>query len=144
MKANVFALRKESNEGSVAPVTQTNGLGTIILAMNAALRSKFGRKTWAYLALIIKVEERTAKHRLAGTRPYDFLDAVNLLRSEIGFFILKAMMGNDPKKWPAWFKICVQQIKAAKLMTDMRQMHLLLEQSKAETADAAAKFAEDE
>lgn len=90
----------------------------------------------------MKLPERTAKHRLAGTRPYDFDDAIKLLRAEVGFDVLTAIMG-DKKHWPAWFKICARKIKEAKLLTDMKQMQLLIEQSNNETAAEVAKLSEE-
>lgn len=143
MSGNVVVLPKVSNRGGSAPFVKVNVVGTVILAINAALRKKFGLKTWAYLSFLTGIAERTAKHRLAGTRLYDFADLVHLLRSEIGFLILRAVMG-DQANWPAWFKICVIAVKEAKLRTDMKQMQLLLDLSAAERASEAAKLAEDE
>lgn len=118
-------------------------MGRALASVNAALRKNFGNKTWASVAFLLKMEERTARHRLAGTRQYDFADVVRLLRSEIGLEVLKAMMG-DQKKWPKWFRICIRQIKDAKALTNIRQIEMQLEQSKRElAADAAELFAED-
>lgn len=143
MSSSVARLPQKANQAQHAAFTQVNTRGTIILAINAALRKKFGNKTWAYLAFFLKVGERTAKHRLAGTRPYDFDNLVDLLRSDAGMEVLRALMG-DPKRWPAWFKICAAKIKEAKLLTDMQQMKLLLEETTNQTAADVAKLAGDE
>lgn len=118
-------------------------MGRTLLAVNALLRKKFGIKTWASVALLLKIEERTARHRLAGTRQYDFADVVNLLRSNDGFDFLKVLMG-DAKRWPAWFKIMVAQIKQAKAMTDIAQAQLAFEEWQKEAAAQTAKLAGDE
>ena len=143
MSGNVARLPEKANQAQHAAFTQVNTRGTIILAINAALRKKFGKKTWASLAFLIGVEDRTARHRLAGTRPYDFDNLVDLLRSDAGMEVLRALMG-DPKRWPAWFKICAAKIKEAKLLTDMQQMQLLLEETTNQTAADVAKLAGDE
>jgi hypothetical protein len=142
MSAIVARLPAKSNQGGTPPFHERNGRGQTILAINAALRKKFGKKTWASLAFLIGVEDRTARHRLAGTRPYDFDDLVALLRSDVGLDVLRALMG-DPKRWPAWFKICIRKIREAKLLTDMQQMKLLLEETTNQTAADVAKLAED-
>ncbi len=92
--------------------------------------------------MLLKIEERTARHRLAGTRQYDFADVVSLLRSDIGFEILKAMMG-EQKRWPSWFKIVIAQIKQAKAITDVRQAQLAFEEWQQEAAAQTAKLAEE-
>ncbi len=143
MSGNVAIATEKSNPAPAVLDSFRNELGRTILAVNRVLRAKFGRKTWASVALLLGIEERTARHRLAGTRHYDFWNVVRLLRSEIGFEILKALMG-DPKHWPAWFKTCAAKIKEAKLLTDMQQMKLLLEETTNQTAADVAKLAGDE
>jgi hypothetical protein len=117
-------------------------MGRTLLAVNQLLRKKFGNKTWASVAFLLGIEERTARHRLAGTRQYDFADVVRLLRSDVGLEVLKAMMG-DSKTWPKWFRLCLRQIKDAKALTDLRQIELQLEQSKRDQAAEVAALAEE-
>lgn len=142
MRVNVAIAREKANQDEHAAFTRVNTRGTIILAINQALRKKFGSKTWASIAFLLKLEERTAKHRLAGTRPYDFDDATKLLRSEVGFEVLTAMMG-DKKYWPAWFVACVLAVREAKLMTDFTQHQLEIEEFKKLRAPEMAKLAEE-
>lgn len=142
MASNVAIAQEKANSVEHAEFVRVNTRGPTILAINQALRKKFGSKTWASIAFLLKLPERTAKHRLAGTRPYDFDDAIKLLRAEVGFDVLTAIMG-DKKHWPAWFKICARKIKEAKLLTDMKQMQLLIEQSNNETAAEVAKLSEE-
>lgn len=93
--------------------------------------------------MLLKIEERTARHRLAGTRHYDFGDAIKLLKAEmVGFDVLKAMMG-DKKTWPKWFRICVAQIKMAKDRTVIKQLQLDYAQRESEVTDDAASLAEE-
>lgn len=143
MSNSVAIATEKSNPAPAVLGGSRNETGRTLLAVNALLRKKFGNKTWAYLAFFLKVGERTAKHRLAGTRPYDFDNLVDLLRSDAGMEVLRALMG-DPKRWPAWFKICAAKIKEAKLLTDMQQMQLLLEETTNQTAADVAKLAGDE
>lgn len=143
MASNVAIAQEKANSVEHAEFVRVNTRGPTILAINQALRKKFGSKTWASIAFLLKLPERTAKHRLAGTRQYDFADLVNLLRSDAGLDVLKAMMG-DKKKWPKWFRTCLRQIKDAKALTDLRQIELRLEQSKREQAEEAAALYSEE
>lgn len=142
MLNSVLATAEKSNPAPARLGGGRNEMGRTLLAVNALLRKKFGNKTWASVAFLLKIEERTARHRLAGTRQYDFADVVNLLRSKDGFDILKAMMG-EPKQWPSWFKIVIAQIKQAKAMTDVRHAQLAFEEWQQEAAAQTAKLAED-
>jgi hypothetical protein len=130
MNTKVATASKVSNLAVNAPFQERNGVGQLILSINALLREKFGRKTWASVAFLLKLEDRTARHRLAGTRPYDFADLVNLIRSELGFLILKILMGPDKKRWPAWFKVCERAMRRKKLIDDVEQFRLEIEEEK--------------
>lgn len=61
------------------------------------------RKTWGYLASLIHVHERVAKHRLAGTREFTTAELAVMLRSERGIDYLVAVMGEAEPAW--WRKI---------------------------------------
>jgi hypothetical protein len=142
MLTNVASKADLSNSGGAILGIKCTQSGTIQSAINAALRKKFAKKTWTYVSFLIGEKERATKHRLAGTREYNLLNIVKLLRSDIGFQILKALMG-DEKKWPAWFKICVIQIREAKIQTDFSQMQLSLDLLRKERVNEVAKLAEE-
>lgn len=143
MSNSVAIATEKSNPAPAVLGGGRNEMGRTLLAVNALMRKKFGNKTWASVALLLKIEERTARHRLAGTRQYDFADVVNLLRSNVGFDFLKVLMG-EPKRWPSWFKIVVAQIKQAKAMTDIAQAQLAFEEWQKEAAAQTAKLGGDE
>jgi hypothetical protein len=63
------------------------------------------RKTWAFLTEKFGICERTAKHRLAGTRKFESDELAQLLWTEEGFYLFAAIMDAAPKQ-PLWWRIC--------------------------------------
>ncbi len=142
MRVNVAIAREKANQvGDVLSIKNTQ-TATLQVAINETLRRIFKKKTWASVSFLIGEDERTTKHRLAGTRAYNIANLVALLKQEIGFQILLAIMG--PKKtWPAWFVACVLAVREAKLMTDFSQHQLEIEEFKKLRAPGMAKLAEE-
>lgn len=70
--------------------------------ISEVLRSKFPIKTWSVVAELFNLQERTAKHRLAGTRVYGVGELQALLRSEDGLDFLVAVMGDAQPTWWRW------------------------------------------
>lgn len=66
------------------------------------IRDKFPVKTWSFIAETFGLQERTAKHRLAGTRVYTVGELQTLLRSEDGLDFLVAVMGEAQPAWWRW------------------------------------------
>lgn len=142
MSSNVASMAGKSNFGGAVLGIKNTRIGTLQRSINVTLRKIFKDKTWASVAFLIGEDERTTKHRLAGTRAYNLANFVALLKQEIGFQILKAVMG--PKKtWPAWFVVCVLAVREAKLMTDFAQHQLEMEEFKKLRAPEMAKLAEE-
>jgi hypothetical protein len=56
-------------------------------------------KTWAFLHEKLGISERTAKHRLAGTREFTAAELAVLLRQERGRELLVAIMGEAKPAW---------------------------------------------
>lgn len=56
-------------------------------------------KTWGYLAQLLKLRERTAKHRASRTRRLKDDEIAALLRSEDGIHFLVAIMDDARPKW---------------------------------------------
>jgi hypothetical protein len=68
------------------------------------LRAKNPYKTWACVADLFGLKERSAKHRLANSRVYTIEELQALLRSEDGLDYLAALMGDAEPKWWWWAK----------------------------------------
>lgn len=69
-------------------------------------------KPTAVLAEWLGISQRTAERKLGGQRPYTAEEIGHLLRSERGFEILVAVMG-DAK--PAWWRICAPLMEVAEI-----------------------------
>jgi hypothetical protein len=68
------------------------------------IRAKNPYKTWAFVADMFGLKERSAKHRLANSRVYTIEELQALLRSEDGLDYLAAIMGDAEPKWWWWAK----------------------------------------
>lgn len=62
-------------------------------------KAVFERKAWTVVALHLGLQERAAKHRLAGTREFSIDELRTLLRSEAGIHFLSALMDDARPKW---------------------------------------------
>jgi len=72
--------------------------------ISEVIRAKYPSKTWAFIAQSLGLQERAAKHRLAGSRPYTVAELQTLLQSEDGLDILVALMADAEPKWWWWAK----------------------------------------
>lgn len=70
--------------------------------INFVFHARQAFKTWGFVASALDVSERTAKHRLGGTRDYTVDELRTLLRSEDGLEFLMAVMGDATPKWWRW------------------------------------------
>lgn len=70
--------------------------------ISALIREKNPLKAWGFVADTFGLQERTAKHRLAGTRFYTVAELQILLRSEDGLDFLVAVMGDAQPAWWRW------------------------------------------
>jgi hypothetical protein len=68
------------------------------------IRRKNPYKTWAFVADLFGLKERSAKHRLANSRVYTIEELQVLLQSEDGLDYLAALMGAAEPKWWWWAK----------------------------------------
>lgn len=64
-----------------------------------AVKSVCPVKTWGYLAKLLGISERVAKHRLYCSREFTADEIAGLLRSEDGIHFLVAMMDEARPKW---------------------------------------------
>lgn len=76
-------------------------LGTTHLRMIKVAKVISPVKTWTYLAELLCLKERAAKHRVAGTRELTVDELAVLLRSEHGLDFLVALMADAE---PAWWR----------------------------------------
>jgi hypothetical protein len=144
MSAKVAIAVEASNPGGAVLGIENPETGTIQKSINNVLRAKFGKKAWAYLAVLIRLQQRgisdrVAKHRIAGTRPYDLVDIALLLGSELGDQIESAILGAIDAR-PAWFKQRERNAKRAKILQDIEQLQLELRADEQRDAREAASL----
>lgn len=89
------------------------------------------RKTWTEVALRLKLCERSAKHRLAGTRYFSAEEIATLLRSEEGLSFLTALMADAKPRW--W-----QLFQSHRALIDARRSQAVARRQLQEAIDADA------
>lgn len=91
------------------------------------IRSKYPVKTWSFISQMFGLQERTAKHRLAGTRAYTISELTELLRSDDGADILEALMADAKPRWWAGVEAAMK-IATARYHQEMaRQVVMMLD-----------------
>jgi len=95
-------------------------------AINETLKSIFKKKTWASLCVLIGCEEATAKNRLHGVRDYSLADIARLLGSEVGDKIEASMLEAVDMR-PKWFKRRARAERRTRLLEELKQLQLELE-----------------
>lgn len=103
---------KNGNQSSAEVGIKNPAMGAAQLAVVQCVKAIFPRKTWAWLATLIDVPERTAKHRIAGTREFSVDELRALLRSEHGLEILSALMEGADSKWWRQFRVMMKAVSA--------------------------------
>lgn len=97
-----------ANAGGAETCTDFPVSCTIVSDLQAAItniiRAKNPYKTWAFVADLFGLKERSAKHRLANTRVYTIEELQVLLQSEDGLDYLVALMADTEPKWWWWAK----------------------------------------
>lgn len=110
-----------SVSGSVSPLQA---------AVTDFFRVKQPRKTWGFLANLLDVTERVAKHRLANTRSYTIEELQTMLQSEDGFEVLQILMDGSQPKWWWWAKRVIATAERRRMAAELDQEILLLETSR--------------
>jgi hypothetical protein len=126
VRAKVAIAIEASNPGGAVLGIENPDAGIIQKAINDVLRANFGKKAWAYLAVLIRLQQRgisdrVAKHRIAGTRPYDLVDITLLLGSELGNQVEKAMLKAADLD-PSWFRDRERAVKTINLKAELQQL----------------------
>lgn len=97
--------------------------------LTQAARSLYPSKTWAFLCDVLGIQERTAKHRLSGSRPYTVAELTILLQSEDGIDFLVAIMGDAQPRWWRWMQKVMTLAKVRRRQAEDQQEILKLETS---------------
>jgi hypothetical protein len=134
------ALALANSVGAVSGIENAE-TGSVSFALAEMARGISPRKTWGYLVSLIRVNERVAKHRLAGTRRFTDEDIALLLRSERGIDYLVAIMGDAEPDWWRRFKAHVAVTNAARVQRAARRQ---LEEAVDAGAELAATIARAE
>jgi hypothetical protein len=114
-----------ANRGSGRSCTDSASPMHLHAALVAAVRKVFPVKTWAQLAALFKVSERTAKYRLACKREFTAHEIAQLLRSEGGQEVLATLMADATPVWWTTFlkhqKLTRQRAKVALMQQEIRE-----------------------
>jgi hypothetical protein len=106
-------------------------LGTTHLRMIETAKAISPVKTWGYLAELLCLKERAAKHRIAGTRELTVDELAALIRSEHGLDFLVALMADAE---PAWWR----RVKAYFAAIDAQRLQQAARRRLREAIDADA------
>lgn len=113
-----FALANSGRNNTASGKAETASIHSALVETAKAICSK---KTWAYIASLIHVDEHVAKHRLRGTRRFSDEDIALMLRSERGIDYLVAIMGDAEPAWWQRFKKHVAVAEAARMQRAARR-----------------------
>jgi hypothetical protein len=88
-----------TNETPVVPFPRSEERFTVFSEIVAVLLDFWPRKTASHVSYLAGVSERAVKYWLAGVTRMSLEHVVALLRTEAGFDILEAMMGDCKVEW---------------------------------------------
>lgn len=90
---------RKANSVAVVPFPQSEERFTVFTQIIAVLRAVWPRKTASHVSFVTGVSERAVKYWLAGVTRMSLEHVVALLRTEAGFDILEAVMGDSAVEW---------------------------------------------
>lgn len=99
MSARFAIVGAKANGGGAETGIRNAGSGSTSRALVEMAKAISPVKTWGYLADLLKLRERTAKHRASRTRRLKDDEIAALLRSEDGIHFLVAIMDDARPKW---------------------------------------------
>jgi hypothetical protein len=108
-----------TNRGGAETCTASAVTGSTNVTIAQTLRDIFPDKAWAHLGSLLRLEERTAKHRMAATREFSADEIAALLHQPFGFKVVAAIMSQS-KRPPLWWRVCKPLMELA----DIQQMQL--------------------
>jgi hypothetical protein len=133
MRTHWLATMEFATEGGAKTGIGFPDLGIISplqVAINDVLKIAHPRKTWAFLANLLGLTERVAKHRLAASRAYTIEELQAMLQSENGFEILQVLMAQSEPKWWWWAKRVIATAERRRQAAELDQEILQLETSR--------------
>lgn len=133
MATALLAATNSANREGAVQGTKSPILGIVSPlheAITAFMKNKVPRKTWGFLANLLDISERVAKHRLANTRSYTIDELQTMLQSEDGFDVLQILMDGSQPKWWWWAKRVIATAERRRLAAELDQEILLLETSR--------------
>jgi hypothetical protein len=89
----------KANLAGVVPFPQSEDRFTVFVQIIEVLRDFWPRKTASHISYVTGVSERAVKYWLAGVTRMSIEHVVALLRTEAGFDILEAVMGDSQQEW---------------------------------------------
>lgn len=89
----------KANQPGVVPFPRSEDRCTTFLAIVQVLKDFWPRKTASHVALLTGVSERAVKYWLAGVTRMSLEHVVAILRTEAGYDILEAVMGDCKVDW---------------------------------------------
>ncbi|MDB5594893.1 MAG: hypothetical protein JWM36_1854 [Hyphomicrobiales bacterium] len=114
-----------ANQGGAISCTAS----AVSCTISSVIRSLIPNKTWVFISDSFDLQERAAKHRLAGTRPYTVEELQILLQSEDGIDFLVAIMGDAQPTWWRWMTKVMTLAAVRRRQAEDQQEILKLETS---------------
>lgn len=99
MRAQFAIVGGNAKAGSAVSGIKNAGTGNTSVRLITAAKKVSPLKTWGYLADLLHLKTRTAKHRAAHTRRLSDDDIAALLQSDDGIHFLVAIMDKARPKW---------------------------------------------
>lgn len=127
-----------ANGGGAATAPRNTQIGDINRVLIETARAISPAKTWAYLVSLIRVSERVAKHRVAGSREFTVDELALMLRSERGIDYLVSIMGDAE---PAWWQAFKRQVALADAVKMQRAARRRIKEAVDADADLSAAIA---
>ena len=110
-----------ANPGHAGCFTQKEDRFTLISRIVKVARELWPRKTTNVLADMTGVSERAVKYWLSGQTCMSLENVSDLLRSDDGFEILRAVMGEASPRWWRVAQLAHEQDDAAKKMKNLER-----------------------
>lgn len=111
---NIVALDAEKTKSGISKdFTRSEKDFRLTEKIANAIRAAWPRKTTAHVSYLTRTEERTVKFWLAGETRMSVEAVADLLKSDEGYAILQAIMGDSKSKW--WLAtVAAQNLRASK------------------------------
>jgi hypothetical protein len=134
MPASSITATANANGMGYSAAVEKSQVGDVQSILARFFKDRFGRhrKAWTTVCELLKVEEHTAKHRLAGRRYFSADDLAALLRGDLGGEVLDLLMGDARPPWYAKYQRQQQLGTVRREIERQRKLLERLEQGAAE------------